>query len=456
MKRRLLGLACAVSAAGCGDVEIHCSAGVSCEGDVHVATWWFDVMTRDPAFLMPLQTSLERGATLTLDHQAVKSKHCYLRQVWAAMGRAEPSAMPSSAACGDGLLDSAPIDAVLFNNGQDVLALTECGGKGSRGLRALESEFRDDWFEKMYPPDLVSTLSCGGHVYALPIGIHRINHVVYNRSLFERAGYGSPGDLDLDGLVEAADKIQQVFASDGISQPSVFAVPYADADTVSRFFIENIMLAASGYQEYVNYWTGRPVPDGLFAHALDRVRQLSSYFRDASDAPVTRLLNGEAAMLVTGDWAMVDALGAEDVLGSMPFPGTQQYWVYSADVFALPINGNEAKGLAWLQAISEPQAQSDFANLKYALPALLDVAPRHGSEDPRSGTALVRALPALLQGYGTFDELGQQLADWARSSFGDSSAVESYAAAERQKLVERRGSPAVDQAPRLLPQVAEP
>jgi hypothetical protein len=161
-------------------------------------------------------------------------------------------------------------------------------------------------------------------------------------------------------------------------------------------------------------------------------------------------------MFVTGDWAMVDAAGSEDKLGSMPFPGTQQHFVYSADVFALPMNGNEAKGLAWLHAISERRAQTDFAERKYTIPARLDVAAPRAMDDPRQGASLIRALPALLEGNGAFDELPQRLTSWAALGFGDALELVSYADAEYKSLADQRAARDVDLTPTASPQVMLP
>lgn len=455
--RGALALALVMSTAGCGDAELGCQEGAACEGDVRVATWWYDEMTRDPVFLQPLETSLEQRTTVTLDHQAVDGKHCHLRKVWAAMGEAGAEyGGHAGTDCPDVSPDEPPFDAVLFNNGQDVSALTECGPNAAHSLRALEGEFPPGWFAEAYPRDLLPTLSCRGHVYALPIGIHRINHVVYNRQLFGEAGYASPGELSLDQLLGAARAIRDVLDRDGKSAAPVFAVPLKDGDALSRFFIENVMLATSGAEAYVDYWTGCPVPDGLFVDALDWVQQLSAFFGQAADDPIAQLVRGDAAMLVTGDWAMVDAIGSEETLGSMPFPGTQQHFVYSADVFALPANGNEAKGLAWLHAISEPQAQAGFAERKYAIPGRLDVAVPGSMHDPRQDANLIRALPALLDGNGAFGDLANLLERWAGSNFGDPSELVSYAAAEYQSLADQRAACDVDVTPAPSPEVTQP
>ncbi len=452
----LLVLVLGMSAVGCGDAELGCQEGVLCEGDVRVATWWSG---SNPAFLVPLRTSLEQRTTVTLDHRAADSKDCHLQRVDDVMRAAgsAPRSHPGSP-CGDVSPEELPFDAVLLNNGQDVLSRSACVSQKDYGFRALEAEFPRGWFAEAYPPDVVATLGCRGHVYGVPIGLHRINHVVYNQQLFDKAGYGSPAELKLglDQLLEVAEKIQGVLDSEGRGG-SVFAVPIGDKDALSLFFIENVMLAFAGNESYLDYWAGCPVPDGLFASALERVQRLSAFFKPTTSAAALGLvMEGNAAMFVTGDWNMANAVESEGMLGSMPFPGTQQHWVYSADVFALPTNGNASKGLAWLHAISDHDVQREFAESKYAIPARWDVAAPDIEGDPRHSSNLIRALPALLGGNGVFRELAAGLEQWARSLFGDTSSLVAYAEAEYQSLVEQRLAGSADPTSRLCQEATSP
>lgn len=422
-----------MGAAGCANVEMGCRGDVSCAEEVRVATWWASDAGGDAPFMAPLQASLQQFSTLALQHEASDDKPCHLQRVKRALGQAGFVHPECNAPA-----EEPPFDAVLLNNGQDVSSRTECVRPEGNLLRALEGDFPPGWFREAYPSDLLATLSCGEHVYGLPIGIHRINHVVYNRQLFERAGYASPAALDLEQLLAAAEAIQDLFDSEGNTEASVFAVS-SEGDALSLFFIENVMLAVSGAEAYLGYWAGCPVPEGLFPAALERVKRLSAFFDTReSGGQFQDVLEGKAAMFVTGDWAMTDAEGSEDIVRSMPFPGTQQYWVYSADVFSLPINGNEASGLAWMHAISERGAQAGFSARKYALPARLDIPVPALLDDDWQNAKLIRALPALLQGNGAFGELGWHLKAWAKSRFTEASSLIDYAAAEHRSLLEQR------------------
>ena len=428
------------STLGCAEAELGC-LGDSCEGDVRVATWWFDETGRDPPFLTPLRQALEQTTTMVLDPQGSRNKGAHMARVRNAL----------CDNCDTTLAPEPPFDAVLLNNGEDVLGLAACNGGGDAKLLALDDAVRPRWFDTHFRPELIETLSCGSHVYGMPIGIHRINHVVYNRQLLAEAGYPSSADggpqatgpltLSFAQLLEAAQTIRTHLDASGKPAAWVFALP-TEPDALSLFFIENVMLSASGETPYRDYWAGCPGHEALFAAALAHVQALAPFFTftsvEAVPTPLQRVIDGNAALYVTGDWIMADAEKHEDLVGSMPFPGTEHSWVYTADVFALPVNGNRSKGMAWLHALSDPERLPNYTKLKHARPARLDVLPPDGVLD--SEVNWVRSLPALRLSANVFGDLGRRLKEWASAGFGDTSALVTYAATEYAKLVTERAS----------------
>jgi hypothetical protein len=290
----------------------------------------------------------------------------------------------------------------------------------------------------------------------MPIGIHRINHVVYNRQLLAAAGYPSSTDggaqatspltLSFAQLLEAAQAIRTHLDASGKPTASVFALPI-EPDALSLFIIENVMLTASGETPYLAYWAGCPGHEGLFAAALAHVQALVPFFTltrvEAVPTPLQQVIDGDAALYVTGDWVMADTApslantaGYVDPVGSMAFPGTERSWVYTADVFALPVNGNRSKGMDWLHALSAPGQLDAFAEAKHARLAWEDVPPSDGAPD--SEVHWVRSLPALRLRGKVFGKLGQKLQTWANAGFGDTSELVTYAASEYADLVAAR------------------
>ena len=149
---------------------------------------------------------------------------------------------------------------------------------------------------------------------------------------------------------------------------------------------------------------------------------------------LARVTDGQAAMMVMGDWAAAEP-APEDV-GTIPFPGTAQYFVFSADVFALPDipNADPAKGLAWLRAVTGDATQREFSVAKSALPARTDL---EGELAPGGARApeWVRSLPAIFPyaADGPFHELQDVLEDWLFSR-KDTRAVLDYAREEYLEL----------------------
>lgn len=424
LQRRALGLWVLLASVGCGDAEGECPSAASCEGDVRLATWWWDETGGQPPFMPPLSGALDSSTGLALSHLPSNGKSEHLASLHAAAR--------------GGQAETEPLDAVLLNNGEDVLSLAGCSpGVEGRWL-PLEGYMKRGWFSDAYDPDLVDTLSCQGHVYAVPLGIHRVNHVIYNRQLFLDAGISDAEReaLDLPGLLDAARRIQDVFDQRGEDSASVFAVPLALPDELSLFFVENVMLAATGVDAYRDYWRGCPGQEQAFSMGLDWVKRLSTFFSRTGDAPLERVTSGKSAMYVIGDWMTATArstAAAAAAVGSMPFPGTQELWVYTADVFALPLSGDLTKGVAWVHAISQAKAQREFARIKGAIPARLDVEAPEGIYDPRKGGRLLRALPAI--GDAALWDVGHALQSWARSSFEDTSALSARAADEYRSRV---------------------
>ena len=439
--------ACAVtlSLLGCGAEAEPCTDGEPCqlEGEVQVATWWG---TRGELYIPfdILKQSLRRttGLEANLAHRLLtKDDHTGWVEQQLAPGNDAP----------------APLDVFSANNGDEVLRWTACAASGippetprlvgltkrELGLTALD----DGWIEQNVPREVMQTLECEGETYALPVGIHRINTLLYNKALFAQAGYavdggvGLPLPRSLAELFEAARAIDAVLPeteSGNDLPPSVFAVAGREAWTLS-LFMESLMLSlARDSAHYQRYWQGLECDERLLEETLLEFVKLRPWFGNwelsASEA-LARVSSGQAALLVMGDWAAAEP-APEDV-GTIPFPGTEQYFVFSADVFALPDipSADPLKGLAWLRAVTSDATQRAFSVAKSALPARTEL--EGGLAPGRAGAPeWVRSLPALLPYAkdGPFHGLQTVLKDWLYSREDTGAPVLEYARSEYLKL----------------------
>lgn len=435
---RALGLSLLLSPFGCSDGNV--------AGSVEVATWWGTPGELHGSFAV-LEQSLRHSSGLDVQlahHYQDKARH----MAWIDQQLDPATVQP------------APVDVFSANNGGDVLRWTPCSSSKYRPATARLLEVDDvalpghldsAWIHATFEPDVLDTLTCGGHVYALPVGIHQVNTIFYNKFLMQQAGYsvdGSPGAPFPSSLAEletAAARLQSLQTdlhpgsmSDSLP-PSVFAVGGRDTWTLSEFFIENVMLAmAADAATYQDYWQGAHCDSGLLRDALGEIAKLRSYFGswalDWTEAR-DRVIDGTAALMVMGDWMAADV--DPNVVGHAPFPGTNGYFVFTADVFSIPdITTDPRKGFAWLYAITTRSTQAAFAKAKDALSARADLegAAAPGSE---SAPTWVRSLPALLPGKGVgapvddtepFEQLETKLGAWLDSQ--DDESIMAYAQTE--------------------------
>jgi glucose/mannose transport system substrate-binding protein len=395
-------------------------------GEVRLATWW----GQRGEFVEPFETlkqSLLERAGLGVDVVSATTSKAYHMQ-WVDTQLNPKTESPAA------------LDVVAYNNGGDVLRWTKCGrspyAPQTARLRAVDDaalgplHLDASWIEGSFDPEVLSTIKCDQHYYALPVGLHQVNTLFYNKRLLRASGF----DVDQDGsgqlaLPSSLDELEAAASAiyrelhtreGGPADASVFALPRSDNWTLSLFFIENIMLASAGAERYQRYWSGAECDASLFARALSRVRELehADYFssRNLSEKDALQeLVVGNAAFMVTGDWAAAEIDPNE--VGYMAFPGTQDLFVFTADVFALPdmATSDVENGLAWLRAVTGLETQREFAQRKHALSARSD-----DPERPMRGQR-VRSLPAFLPGteidapsdyQEAFQSLSGQLLDW--------------------------------------------
>ena len=432
-------LACAAEANECARTE-PCRV----DGPLELATWWgtrgelyasFDVLKQG--------YRRETHREVELAHQLQNKRD---HTLWVEEQLGEPSGA------------SAALDVFSANNGDEVLRWTPCAAWGPAPAAPRLAGLTDpalgplhlspEWIEATFEPRVMETLQCAGETYALPVGSHRINTLFFNKALFRAAGYAVDGSAGaalpgtLEELYAATDAVtSQLPEGDPASDlsPSAFAVAGREAWTVSLFVIENLMLALAGSAErYESYWRGTNCDADLLQSTLREFARLRPHFGSwalNSSEALGRVSSGQAAMMVMGDWAAAEI--DPELVGSMPFPGTAQYFVFSADVFALPARGGGASsnGLGWLRAVTERQTQRDFSLAKSALPARVDL--EHERLGPAGAQLFwVRSLPALLPYHpdAAFASLQDELSRWLSSGDTSGDALLRYAREQYPKL----------------------
>jgi len=231
------------------------------------------------------------------------------------------------------------------------------------------------WQSQMFPT-VWQLVTHRQHTVAVPLGIHRINTLFYNKKVFDRMGLAPPSNFT------EFKRIALQLQAAGIT-------PLAqshEAWQVATLF-ETLVLAESDVKFYRDLFVARNPQaylDPRFAQALTRLRQLRSYTvktgPELSWTDVSRqFASGNAAMVIMGDW-MKGELAAQGLSVDVDFacvtvPNTDNTHLYSIDTMVM-FAGDYSRQLnqeRFAQIIVSPTAQLGYSKLKGSVPVRKDV-----------------------------------------------------------------------------------
>ncbi len=320
------------------------------------------------------------------------------------------------------LLRGDPPETFQANIGDDLMQWVLVNGLDARESRLLPLDGELDELDELtahIPHRLLELLSYDGHVYGVPSNLHRLNTVFYNKHVFRDHGLSEPRTVE--ELLADGQKLQEA----GIP---LLAVGSREPWTLALLTFECLLVSREGPHFYESYFRGGMRPDdpklvATLQQALELLKYANPDHARLSWLQALDLVaRGHAAMTVMGDWARVsfNARGmtlGEDY-GEFAFPGTEQAFVFTSDVFPLPVNSkNKAGAKRLLGTMASREGQRVMNLAKGALAARLDVMTggdpvlQHKRELLTTGE-LALALSGLLPGR-VADDLGRGLADMA-------------------------------------------
>jgi len=251
------------------------------------------------------------------------------------------------------------LNGVIFGEWADLGLLLELDSVAAQG----------NW-QKLLFPTVWSLLNNHGHVVAAPLGIHRINNLYYNQTIFRRLGLTAPKSWD------EFDQVAARLRSAGIT-------PLAQSSEtwqVATLF-ETLVLSESGpsyYRQLLVDLSPAAFADTRLLHILKRLRSLKQAMaqpvREQAWTEVAHsLADGDAAMFIMGDWAKGEfnawGLNVDQQFGCAAVPGTADYHLYSIDtlaMFAGDYSHQPAQEVLAQIAIS-PTVQADYSRFKGAI-----------------------------------------------------------------------------------------
>jgi glucose/mannose transport system substrate-binding protein len=258
---------------------------------------------------------------------------------------------------------------------------------------------RQRWSQTLFPT-VMKLVTYKGVVIAAPLGIHRINTLIYNRHVFAKLGLIPPANW------EEFELVAQKLSAQGVKP-----LAWSDEAWQIATVFESLLLGEVGPAQYRDLIVKRKSPAWLepgIEKALTRLRWLRNLSgdtpRERAWTDATRdILDESAAMVIMGDWAKGElmAWGAspEKDFGCAAMPGTHKMHLYSVDTLAMLWNSHK-----------RTSAQEKLAELVVASPTQLAYNRVKGSVPVRTDVDAANLDSCARDSWTTFATPGNVLA----------------------------------------------
>ncbi len=279
------------------------------------------------------------------------------------------------------MIGGEPPDSFQANGGWDLLAWVLYNDLDDSESK-MERLDGDAGWRSAIPTPVLDTVSVQEHIYAVPLNIHRVNTLFFNKMVFAQAGFAEPSNDNLktlDDLFALSDRLRQ----QGVATP--IAMGTKDSWTLALLFFENLLVARTNGSYYRNFFFG--TDDVLTSieiqTAIADLWKLLSYDSNAGtrtwDTALDLVRSGGAAMTIMGDWAkgyFLDRAKEDQVevpFGTIATPGTEGTFVFTTDTFGLPKGARNPDGARQLlQLFASREGQDTFNPIKGSIPARKD------------------------------------------------------------------------------------
>lgn len=267
------------------------------------------------------------------------------------------------------MLGGDPPDSFQVHAGQELIGTWVAADR----MEDLTELFDEEGLSDAFPADLIELISTEDGIWSVPVNIHRSNVMWFVPANLEQWGVSVPTDWNA-----FVDETCPALLEQGVT-PLVVGENWT-----AQHLWESIALAELGVDDYRALWDGDlaftdpkvvAVWD-TFGEVLDCTNDDASglSWQQATD----RLIGGEAAFNVMGDWAagyMVTTLGLTPGEGFSwaASPGTNGVFMLLSDSFGLPIGApNRDAALDWLRLVGSKEGQDTFNPLKGSISPRLD------------------------------------------------------------------------------------
>lgn len=244
-------------------------------------------------------------------------------------------------------------------------------------LEDLTSLYKSEGWDKVFPADLIKTLTTKGKIYSVPVNIHRANVLWWNPAAAKKAGITKAPE-SLDAMIADLKKFEAV-GIDGIALAG-------QGDWAIAHLFDYVLLASMGADKFNGLWNGKTKWGSKDVKtAIKKFKKVLSYGNDSKslDWPDAGKLvtSGKAGFFIMGDWASSQWQSEGLKLGKdytwAPGPGTAGTYQWLSDSFTLPKGApNRDAGIAWLKVCGSLTGQDAFNPKKGSIAVRKDSDPK--------------------------------------------------------------------------------
>ena len=265
-----------------------------------------------------------------------------------------------------------PPDTFQAHAGEELSSYVKAGQ-----IEDVSFLYKQEGWDKVFPKDLIKTLTTNGKIYSVPVNIHRSNVLWWSPAAAKKAGI-TKAPASLDAMIADMKKFKKA-GIDGIALAG-------NGDWAIAHLFDYVLLASMGPDKFDGLWKGTTKWNGPeVAKAIKYFSTILSYGNSSKslDWPDAGKLvtTGKAGFFIMGDWASSQWQSEGLKLGKdytwAPGPGTNGIYQWLSDSFTLPKGAvNRDAGIAWLKVCGSLAGQDAFNPKKGSIAVRTDSNPK--------------------------------------------------------------------------------
>ena len=265
-----------------------------------------------------------------------------------------------------------PPDTFQAHAGEELSSYVKAGQ-----IEDVSFLYKQEGWDKVFPKDLIKTLTTNGKIYSVPVNIHRSNVLWWSPAAAKKAGI-TKAPATLDAMIADMAKFKKA-GIDGIALAG-------NGDWAIAHLFDYVLLASMGPDKFDGLWKGTTKWNGPeVKKAIGQFAKVLSYGNSSKslDWPDAGKLvtTGKAGFFIMGDWASSQWQSEGLKLGKdytwAPGPGTAGVYQWLSDSFTLPKGAtNRDAGIAWLKVCGSKAGQDAFNPKKGSISARTDSDPK--------------------------------------------------------------------------------